>query len=539
VSMLVSPLTRADGRTVGVTTITRDISERERAEAQMQAVLDAAPDPLLGVAEDGRIVLVNASAERLFDIPRADMTGMPVRRLLPGGVDPGPDGAGALPLARRKDGAELPVEITLSTLNTDEGVITLAAVRDMTERLATQAEQQRLRQEAERQKDEVRQQRTRRLESLGQLAGGVAHDFNNLLAVILNYAEFIVEDGADTPFALDAEQILRAGRRGSELTHQLLAFARREVVRPKPLDVNRAIAEVQQLLTRSLGEHISLGTDLVEPLPLVIADPGQLEQVLVNLAVNARDAMPAGGHLGIDTGLMNVADEHPATRDGLRPGAYVRIRVSDTGAGMPREVVEQAFEPFFTTKPSGEGTGLGLATVYGIVAQAGGTVQIFSEPGLGTTVTILLPASAASPHADGAAAAPRPPGRGQIILVAEDEPALREVTTRILRRGGYTVLAAPDGAAALQLAAAHDGAIDLLLTDVVMPGMLGRVLAERIRQSRPATRILFMSGYAQPILTSNGILDPGVHLVEKPFTGADLLNAVSDQLCGVPHVPSA
>ncbi|GAA3456358.1 PAS domain S-box protein [Dactylosporangium matsuzakiense] len=527
VSMLVSPLIGPDGRTVGVTTITRDMSERERAEARMQVVLDAAPDPLLGVGEDDRIVLANASAERLFGFPRSDLTGMPVRRLLPGGVrtEAGPSAG-----ARRRDGSELPVEITLNTLTGEDGLITLVGVRDMSERLAALAEQERLRAEAERQKHEVRQQRTQRLESLGQLAGGIAHDFNNLLAVILNYAEFIVEDGADTPFALDAEQILRAGRRGSELTHQLLAFARREVVRPKPLDVNRVIGEVQQMLTRSIGEHITLGTALVDGLPAVVADPGQLEQVLVNLAVNARDAMPAGGHLTIDTGLVHVDEGHPAVREGLHPGGYVRIRVSDTGTGMPREVIEQAFEPFFTTKPSGEGTGLGLATVYGIVVQAGGTVQIYSEPGVGTTISILLPGSDAELVTDDAGRAVRPPGRGQTVLVAEDEPALREVTTRILRRGGYAVLSAADGVAALQLASEHGGPIDLLLTDVVMPGMLGRVLAERVLRLRPSTRVLFMSGYAQPVLTSNGILDPGVHLLEKPFTGADLLNAVADQL---------
>ncbi|WP_433218659.1 PAS domain S-box protein [Dactylosporangium sp. CS-047395] len=520
VSMLVSPLTGPDGRTVGVTTITRDMSERERAEAQMQAVLDAAPDPLIGIGADERVVLVNASAEGLFGIPRFDMIGMPVRLLVPGGADTAPGHSG---VALRRDGTEVPVDITLNTLQGDDGVITLASVRDITE-------QRRLREEAERQKDEVRQQRTQRLESLGQLAGGIAHDFNNLLAVILNYAEFIVEDGADTPFAIDAEQILRAGRRGSELTHQLLAFARREVVRPKPLDVNHVIGEVQQMLTRSIGEHIGLATTLADKLPTVVADPGQLEQVLVNLAVNARDAMPAGGDLTIDTGLVQVDEGHTAVREGLAPGPYVRIRVSDTGTGMPREVIEQAFEPFFTTKPSGEGTGLGLATVYGIVVQAGGTVQIYSEPGVGTTITILLPASDAEVVPDAAARPARPPGRGQTVLVAEDEPALREVTTRILRRGGYTVLSASDGVAALQLASEHGGPIDLLLTDVVMPGMLGRVLADRVTRLRPRMRILFMSGYAQPVLTSNGILDPGVHLLEKPFTGTDLLNAVADQL---------
>ncbi|GGM09608.1 PAS domain S-box protein [Dactylosporangium sucinum] len=512
VSMLVSPLTSPDGMTVGVTTITRDISERERAEAKMQAVLDAAPDPLIGFDDADRIVLANTQAERLFGLDRHDLMGMPLRQILPGGPEgaPVPDAPSGWdgPVALRRDGSLVPVDIALGTARTEDGPITLAGIRNVTERLAALAEQDRLRAEA-------RLQRTQRMESLGQLAGGVAHDFNNLLAVILNYAEFIVEDGADTPFALDAEQILRAGRRGSELTHQLLAFARREVIRPKPLDVNRVVSEVHQMLTRSLGEHIALDLDLADRLPSVVADPGQLEQVLVNLAVNARDAMPSGGVLTIDTGLVHD---------------HVRIRVSDTGSGMPREVMDKAFEPFFTTKPSGEGTGLGLATVYGIVVQAGGTVKLYSEPGLGTTITIMLPASDAEPHTGEPARPPRPAARGETVLVAEDEPALREVTTRILRRGGYTVLAAADGVAALQVAADHSGPIDLLLTDVVMPGMLGRVLAERLQRTRPATRVLFMSGYAQPVLTSNGILDPGVHLLEKPFTGTDLLNAVGEQL---------
>lgn len=528
VSMLVSPLSGPDGRTIGVTTTTRDISERERAETQMQAVIDAGPDALIGVDESNRVVLVNSQAERLFGYPRYDLLDIPVRRLLP-------DGAAAEgwpgPAARHRDGTLVPVDITRSALRTDEGVITLAGIRDVTERIAARAEQERLRAEADRQMDEVRQQRTQRLESLGQLAGGVAHDFNNLLAVILNYAEFIVEDGAGTPFAEDAKQILRAGQRGSDLTHQLLAFARREVIRPVPLDVNRIITEVEQMLTRSIGEHIELSTALSDDLPSVVADPGQLEQVLVNLAVNARDAMPEGGRLTIDTGTVTVDDEHSMTRDGFKHGLYVRLRVSDTGTGMPRDVQDKAFEPFFTTKPSGAGTGLGLATVYGIVVQAGGTVRLYSEPGLGTTITILLPASEAEPLTAGESpCADLPGGTGQTVLVAEDEEALREVTTRILGRGGYTVLAASDGADALEVASAHDGPIHLLLSDVVMPGMLGRVLAERLQQARPDTRVLFMSGYAQPVLTSNGILDPGVHLVEKPFTGADLLAAVAEQL---------
>jgi len=555
VSVLVSPLRDGSGTIIGMVTTARDISERERAEAQVQAVLDAAPDALLGVDEAGNIVLVNAEAERLFGLPRYDLMHMGVNRLLPAGLPPAAavlrtggdstpldteridgaaDPAAAAPrwatrTARRRDGSELPVEISCSAFDADGRMVVVAAVRDITDRLAAEAEQQALRDEAEHQRIEARLQRTQRLESLGQLAGGVAHDFNNLLAVILNYASFISEDAAGTPLARDAEQIARAARRGSDLTHQLLAFARREVIRPRPLDVNTVVAEVEQMLRRSIGEHITL-TTRTAPVPAVMADPGQLEQVLVNLAVNARDAMPSGGHVTIDTAAVQVDSDHPAARSGLAPGPYVRIRVSDTGTGMPREVIDKAFDPFFTTKPSGQGTGLGLATVYGIVTQAGGTVQIYSEPGYGTTITILLPVTDAVAED----ARPAPPsgdygGHGATVLVVEDETALREVTERILRRGGYTVLTATDGLDALRISEAYEDRIDVLLTDVIMPGMLGKDLAARVTAARPGIRVLFMSGYAQPVLTTHGTLAADVHLLEKPFTGAELMRALHDQ----------
>ncbi|MEV8508463.1 PAS domain S-box protein [Actinoplanes sp. NPDC051475] len=556
VSVLVSPLRDPRGTIVGMASTARDISEREHAEGRVQAVLDAAPDALLGVDDAGNVVLVNAEAERLFGYPRYDLTQMAVHRLLPDGLPPAAAmlriGGDSTPLdterigasadagdqaprwatrtARRRDGAELPVEISCSALDTGEGVIVVATVRDITDRLAAEAEQQALREETERQKIEARLQRTQRLESLGQLAGGVAHDFNNLLAVILNYASFIVEDAAGTPLARDAEQIARAARRGSDLTHQLLAFARREVIRPRPLDVSTVVTEVEQMLQRSIGEHISLATT-TGPLPPVMADPGQLEQVLVNLAVNGRDAMPSGGHLTIDTAAVAVDEDHPATRAGLPPGSYVRIRVSDTGTGMPKEVIDKAFDPFFTTKPSGQGTGLGLATVYGIITQAGGTVQIYSEAGFGTTITVLLPVTdVAVPEARPTDTARDFNGHGATVLVVEDETALREVTERILRRGGYTVISAADGREALQISGEHQGVIDLLLTDVIMPGMLGKDIADAITAARPGIRVVFMSGYAQPVLTTHGTLAADVLLLEKPFTGEELMTALHEQL---------
>ncbi|GGQ73198.1 hybrid sensor histidine kinase/response regulator [Couchioplanes azureus] len=557
VSVLVSPLRDGTGTIVGMTNTARDISEREHAEARVQAVLDAAPDALLGVDDAGNVVLVNAEAERLFGHPRYDLTTMAVRRLLPDGLppaatmlrvggdstpldterigDPGPGQPAprwATRTAHRSDGARLPVEISCSALDTGEGIIVVAAVRDITDRLAAEAEQQALREEAEQRRIEARLQRVERLESLGQLAGGVAHDFNNLLAVILNYASFIVEDAAGTPMAGDAEQIARAARRGSDLTHQLLAFARREVIRPRPLDLSTVVTDVTQMLGRSLGEHIAL-TATTAPLPPVMADPGQLEQVLVNLAVNARDAMPSGGHLTIDTAVIDADQDHPAVLAGLPPGPYVRTRVSDTGTGMPRDVIAKAFDPFFTTKPSGQGTGLGLATVYGIITQAGGTVQIYSEPGFGTTITILLPVTDAAVPENRPAPAPADlSGHGVTVLVVEDETALRDVTERILHRAGYTVLTAADGREALQICAAHDGPIDVLLTDVIMPGMLGKDIAEAVTAARPGTRVVFMSGYAQPVLTTHGTLAADVHLLEKPFTGAELTQALHADLHG-------
>ncbi|GLZ38883.1 ATP-binding protein [Actinokineospora sp. NBRC 105648] len=376
------------------------------------------------------------------------------------------------------------------------------------------------------------QAQAQRLESLGQLAGGVAHDFNNLLAVIVNYVAFVAEEvaaaGPDPAGHLavasaDLTQIEKAAERAVRLTHQLLVFARRDVIRPQVLDLDTVITTVEEMLRQTLGEHIHLVTTLAPDLWPVLADPGQLEQVLVNLAVNARDAMPEGGTLTIDTGNVTVDAETIAGGSKARQGRNVRLRVSDSGTGMPAEVAQRAFEPFFTTKSDNGGTGLGLATVYGILTQADGTIRIYSEPGTGTTFTIMLPATAA-------AAAPivepvpyqRAP-KGETVLVVEDEAALREVTRRIFTRNGYTVITAANGPEALDIAARHPGEIHLLVTDVVMPHLLGKEVAERMRLIRPGIEVIFMSGYARPVLASQGRLEPGVALVAKPFSEADLI----------------
>jgi len=392
--------------------------------------------------------------------------------------------------------------------------------------------------QAQRENLEAQLNQSQRLESLGQLAGGVAHDFNNMLAAILGYASFVreivaseVEETAAPRWShalADVDQITRAAERAAELTKQLLAFARRDIVRPRPINLNDIVADVDHLLRRTIGEDVELVTNLDADLHPLNADPGQIEQVLLNLAVNARDAMPMGGILTIDTANVVVDDEFAAARPGVARGPGVRLRVGDTGTGMDAEVKARVFDPFFTTKAKGEGTGLGLSTVYGIVGHADGHISVYSEAGIGTTFTIIFPAVLDSPAValdEGAPHGERQLGTGTILLV-EDDDAMRDVTRRMLSRNGYEVLTAKNGAEATELAAAHDGTIAVLLTDVVMPQMLGKEVAERLQTTMPDLRVLFMSGYAQPVLASRGTLEGDVQLLEKPFTENELLAAV-------------
>jgi len=441
-------------------------------------------------------------------------------------------GAGMELAGRRRDDSTFPAEISLSAIDTDDGLLVTAAIRDITDRLEAQAEQERLRTQAERGRLERQLQQSQRLESLGQLAGGVAHDFNNLLGVISNYAAFVAEELNKLPdqqpaesVVSDIEQIQRAAERAARLTHQLLAFARREVIRPRVLILNTIVTSVLELLQRTLGEHVVLITDLDPGLDHVLADPGHIEQILINLAVNARDAMTGGGTLTIHTSNADIDEAYVDTHANLSLGRYVKLQLADNGPGMPPDVIDHAFEPFFTTKPKGEGTGLGLATIYGIVIQAGGNVRIYSEPDLGTVVTVLLPVTSQPPAAADQPSDALTGGAGETILVVEDEPAMREVTRRILARTGYSVIAAGNGQEAITAAATTDH-IDVLLTDVIMPGMQGREVAERIRDHQPGTAVLYMSGYTQGILGAQGVLEPQINLIEKPFTEASLLQKI-------------
>jgi len=406
----------------------------------------------------------------------------------------------------------------------------------------TEAERVRLEAEVVLERLEGQLHQSQRMESLGQLAGGVAHDFNNLLAVILNYAAFVTEelttevatpDGSKWEGTLnDVKQIQVAAERASVLTHQLLAFARREVIQARPLSFNSAVRNIEEILRRTIGEQIELTINLEPDLAMVVADPGHIEQIILNLAINARDAMPTGGTLTIETSSRLISEIDWAVL-GAPAGSYVCVRISDNGTGMSKEVCDRAFEPFFTTKPRGEGSGLGLATVYGIVLQTGGFTKIYSDEGVGTTITVLLPVdprNLENSTAESITNAIKFHRGSETILVVDDEEGLREVTRRILTRSGYTVLIATTGAEAIELASEHQGSIDLLLTDVIMPKMQGPQVANAIKKLIPDIRVLFMSGHAQPVLEAEAVIGTEFQLVEKPFDQTMLLRSVRGAL---------
>jgi len=392
--------------------------------------------------------------------------------------------------------------------------------------LQDQVVRERLQAQAERERLENRLHQAQRLESLGQLAGGVAHDFNNLLAVILGCAGFVAEATAgDDSVRAEVDQIQAAAERGARLTRQLLIFGRREQTQTEVLDLGAVVTDIQGLLARTIGEDVKLMVHTAASLPAIRADRGQMEQVLINLAVNARDAMPDGGTLTVRLRTTLLDEEYTRLHPEITPSQYVELAVSDTGVGISPKVLSRIFEPFFTTKSPDKGTGLGLATVHGIVGEAGGSLSVYSEPGMGTTFRAFFPpaggqAAVAAEPAPAAAVK----GSGETVLVVEDEPAVRDIAARILRRNEYSVLEAASGQEALSLAAEHE--FDLLLTDLVMPQVSGTELARRIGQVRPGVAVLFMSGYSQDVLGPRRALDDGVALIQKPFAAQELLRSV-------------
>ena len=365
-----------------------------------------------------------------------------------------------------------------------------------------------------------------KMEAVGRLAGGIAHDFNNLLMVIQGYADLMTERLAEgDPLRRSAEQIQTASQRATSLTRQLLAFSRKQMLAPKVLNVQSVVVDMEKILRRLIGEDIQLETSSVADLGLIKADRSQIEQVIMNLAVNARDAMPEGGRLTIETANVELdkAAAHPPAV--LSPGKYVMLAVTDNGCGMDAETQAHIFEPFFTTKEKGKGTGLGLATVYGIVKQSGGYVWVYTEPGRGTSFKVYLPRIEDEQTVrgrDGKSDARELPRGSETVLLVEDEKGVRELAREYLELTGYTVIAAEDGHTALELAAMHVGPIQLLMTDVVMPGISGRELAGRVKTIRPEIKVLFMSGYTDQAVVHHGILDTDAALLQKPFTMAAL-----------------
>ncbi len=420
---------------------------------------------------------------------------------------------------KRKDGTGTVVRVSgRAVSDVDNGKSFELFAEDVTERRTLE---QQLRQ-------------SQKMEAVGRLAGGIAHDFNNLLMVISGYSEFLLDRlGPDQSLRGPAQEIASATQRASSLTRQLLAFSRKQMLAPRVLDLNGVVTENLKMLTRMIGEDIDLVMVPATGLGAVRADAGQIEQVIMNLAVNARDAMPSGGKLTIETSNVSLDDGDARLHAPLRPGDYVMLAISDTGQGMDSETQSHIFEPFFTTKGL-KGTGLGLSTVYGIVKQSGGYIWVSSEPSKGTTFKIYLPRVAEKVESPAQVVVPAEvvatePGTETILLV-EDEANLRYLARQFLEKQGYRVIEAADGAVAMQIAVAHDGIIHLLLTDVIMPGMNGRELAQRVSEIRPNTKVLYMSGYTENVIGHNGTLDAGVRLLQKPFTLHDLKNKVREVL---------
>jgi PAS domain S-box-containing protein len=374
--------------------------------------------------------------------------------------------------------------------------------------------------------DQLRQ--SQKLEAVGRLAGGVAHDFNNLLSVILGYCDLIGPSLARDPAGADLQEIRRAGESAASLTRQLLAFSRKQVLSPQVINLSTTITEMDKMMRRLIGEHIELVTLPEEHLGNVRADPHQVEQVVMNLVVNARDAMPAGGKLLVETADVELDPVH-AEGLGVPPGPYVRLAVSDSGEGMGPDVLSRIFDPFFSTKGEG-GTGLGLATVFGIVRQSGGAISVYSEPGRGTTFKVYFPRTTQSVQPAVPPPPPTPLRGGETVLVVDDSEQVRTLVREILRRQGYQVIVVSNPGEALLVAEQHPGEISLLLTDVVMPKMTGRELAERLMKMRPATKVLYMSGYTENTVVHGGTLDQGIAFLPKPITPAALLLKVRETI---------
>jgi PAS domain S-box-containing protein len=519
----------------GVAALCTDVTAHRAAEERLReseerfrALIENATDLLVVFDERGVITLASPAVSETLGWTLQEMLGRPggdfihpedlpeAARVLAEVIRSPPRVVRATIRLRHKDGGWRVVETSLRSL------LHVPAVRGVVSNGRDVTEQKQL---------EERFLQAQNLESVGRLAGGVAHDFNNLLVAILGYAAFL-EEGirAGNPSLEDLAEIRSAGERARDLTRQLLAVARRQVLDSRVMDLNGVLRDAEKLLRRVLGEDVALALVPAADLWRVKADPSQIQQVVLNLAVNARDAMPQGGKLTLETANVVLDERYAAEHPGVAPGPYALLAVSDSGVGMSREAKAHLFEPFFTTKPAGEGTGLGLATVYGIVRQAGGHVWVYSEPGQGTSFKIYLPRTEETEERPEPRRAVRDHRGSETVLVVEDEPAVRELASRALAAAGYHVLQAPSGREALEEAGRTAGPVHLLVTDVVMPDMSGQKLAEALKRARPETRVLYMSGYTENTIVHHGVLDAGVHFLSKPFTPATIQERVREVL---------
>jgi len=521
---------------IGVASIHRDVTEQRRieralrsAESQYRTLVETLPAAiyLVTLEEESRVLYISPRAEELLGVPLDEATPSRVRELLH------PDDRERVLAEVQRVNAELePTTLEYRIVRPDGTIVWLedTSVVLPGEGGEPSRSQGYVFDISDRKRLEEQLLQSQKMDAVGQLAGGIAHDFNNILTAISGYTEFALgRAGGDAALRDDLLEIRRAATRAATLTKQILAFGRRQVFQSRPLDLNDAIDETKKLILRVIGEHIEVVSHLEVPLGAVMADPSQITQVLVNLAVNARDAMPGGGRLTIET--LNVAiDEPEAVATALEPGPYVLLRFTDDGAGMAQETVRRAFEPFFTTKGVGEGTGLGLSMVYGIAQQSGGRAAVESVLGEGTVVSMYLPRIDAAPTPiPRAERVAEPVASEGTVLLVEDEDVIRRLATKMLAQHGYTVLSAGDPLEALQLAA-EVGEIDLLLTDVVMPSMNGPELARLLVAERPGLRVLFTSGYPAGAFAGRGVLDDDEPLLQKPFTSSDLVAAVRDAI---------
>lgn len=533
------PLVSADGGAPQVLGVATDITARKRAaealhesEERFRALTGSAADAIVSTDSKGAITYFNPGAERAFGYAVEEVFGRPLTLLIPTLLQEAheeglqqylkADGARVVGktvelTGKRKNGTEFPVEVSLASWGGGSKAPSFVAViRDVTDRKTL----------------ETQFQQAQKMDAVGRLAGGIAHDFNNLLNVISGYTDLLLDKfHADHSVHADISEIKRAADRATAVTSQLLAFSRKQVRQPKALELTTVVAQMETLLRRLIGEQIELIARLDRDTGCIKADPGQLEQIVVNLAINARDAMPEGGKLTIQTGNIDLDETAARTHSPAMPGRYVELVLSDTGVGMDQETQARIFEPFFTTKPAGKGTGLGLAMVYGIVKQNQGLIWVYSELGLGTTIKIHFPrvAEVAEPSAPNALQTAAPRG-SETVLVAEDESGLRALTRKILEAKGYEVLTAANGTDALGIAERYLGPIQLLISDVVMPGMGGRELAQRLAAVRPAAKVLFVSGHTDEVITYHGVLDTGTAFLQKPFTAEALARRVREVL---------